>query len=342
MVRAGQTVATSYGCSVTGITTSDLQAVRAKACAMAFGVTTGRSSTLAMMLGQVRDFDLAYVFLVRPLHMWAMKYWTGSGSRRMMNVALDGAKKRATAGGRPALHGRGPAHALVAALGHLGWAAEQTACWTTHRGARIDLKEVAPATVRRMAGEAAFDWQYRLLADRHPELEPLRRGTLMEPIRKLLHSKKKKLGGARQRSALFNIATGALWPQDRLWQCGLVESRCCVACGCPEGTLRHLIWQCDCGWPLRRALVEDCVVKEAAGDAAEHLVWSRCLLPRPPMRLPPLGDRSMAAWGGADGARGLFEPGRIYTDGSVMVPGTALRPGAVSRRCSSAATWCPW
>ena len=115
--------------------------------------------------------------------MWAVKFWTGTGDRRMMNVALDGAKHRAAAGKRPTLHGRGPAHALVAALGHLGWEAESAASWTTHKGVCIDLRDVAPGAVKRLARDAVFDWQCRLLADRHPELEPLRDGAFIEPRR---------------------------------------------------------------------------------------------------------------------------------------------------------------
>ncbi len=187
-------------------------------------------------------------------------------------------------------------------------------------GSNIDLLKVPPRTVMRIltvqARRHADHLLLRRLAamyswDADEILYSYRYGIHWELLRQVLRGKRGDLTG-KERRLLQVVASGGFWPEERRWQCGLLESPNCVACGMAIGTPGHRLH--DCG-----AFDSERVLRRAAGDLCRLPPETSHpgLLPLLLMGLPPYPldwqEEEMVV---VEGEMPLVTGGILYGDGT--------------------------
>ena len=216
------------------------------------------------------------------------------------------------------MHGMGPAHATVAELKRLGWKAKNAALWTMQDGRELDLSRWCPGTVATLVEKAVGQAHWRDLAAKHPELEHLAHGALIEPLRRMVTGSG-YLPSERYRRSLFAAVTGRIWAQADLNERGLAADSACRACGHVNGTRRHLLWACDALAEGRRQWAVPGLMHLAAASDQEDVLWTRALLPDPTALLPMPRAMSTPRWFGPC-PDGPILQGHIFTDGSLRYP----------------------
>ena len=149
--RAGVISAVKYGCTVTGMGETALQALRAMA-AKAHGRTEGRSTTARLA---IHGDDPAVDIVVPAIRAWAEAMFTGRPGIRVMVSAWHGAHRNIGGPGLQQAAVRGASSAFLAAVARVGWTSTAPHLVTTIDGSCIDLMTTAPRIVRKWAED---DW----------------------------------------------------------------------------------------------------------------------------------------------------------------------------------------
>ena len=93
--------------------------------------------------------------------------------------------------------------------------------------------------VGRLVDMATQRWQHAMMA-LFLGAAHLAGGALTQPLHALVFGTARQSGlDGRGRSALLSVATGVQWPQQRLFEVGLVLDGACLRCEGATGTLRH-------------------------------------------------------------------------------------------------------
>ena len=123
----------------------------------------------------------------------------------------------------------------------------------------------------------------------------------------------------KEKGSLRAVASGSIWPQQRLVAQGYATTRACALCGAAEDTIHHRVWSCPATADLREGhedLVRDAL--EAGPDSALFSLGG--LLPTRADDKPQANDQQLS---GSDFAVPIFKKGRgtVYYDGSATTPG---------------------
>ncbi len=204
----------------------------------------------------------------------------------------------------------------MATLARIGWTCINAFLWQTHRG-QINVLEVAPRAVARLAHEALERWQWREVARSDAGLANIGPTAVLEPVCKLLQSRTLTGGWtALQQGNLKSLVVNGQWPQLRLFLAGLSETAECQLCGA-TGTLRHRLYDCPALLIARQQYGHDELL--ACAHAWPDLqLWTRCLMSDPSWHYPPPRLDELVVWEKAP-AGGVLD-GESYGDGSGRRP----------------------
>ena len=231
LLRTGGTAAMTYGAEVAGAPPSLLRQMRAAARACLTDRTAGKSLTLDLALRDGRP-DPAYLLMRAPLVQWARAVGLRSVPPGWLHRTWHEAQR--AAGGTLSAWSvvRGPAGAVVASLGRLGWTALTATMWVTPHGP-LDLEVHSPALVALLADRSAEAVLAQEVAASEgcPELSG---GVCLGPIRALVCGPRSPFS-ACERGALRSVVVNGQWPQARLQRAGLAGL---AAPPLPPGTLR--------------------------------------------------------------------------------------------------------
>jgi len=153
----------------------------------------------------------------------------------------------------------GPAAALIATLSRTQWQVQSAHEFITDNGMKIDLKMDSPAFVKGALTQSVERWRWKNIECRLPALcsDGNGRGAWWKPIASVLRQPDTEEWGPAQKGALKSAIMGRQWPQQRLFQAGLVEDAACQLCcemrgGPCTGTLLHRL-----GCPALKEFVRD-------------------------------------------------------------------------------------
>ncbi len=201
----------------------------------------------------------------------------------------------------------GPAKALRAALDTLGWKLKGALILVDHRGWEIDLEEVSPAAFGKKIADRWRDILFHKWAQK-TEVRRARAGCADLALDRQLTTELIKTRGFTplERARSLQIVSGtcptASWLHAHGWQVGPM----CARCGGVDDTLGHRLSACWGGFSGRLL--------------SQQGVWKALCTPEVPDKLHPdgcvvriVGSRILE-----EGEEFRFQPGDIYTDGSVL------------------------
>ncbi len=323
VARQGVIPELTYGSEVVGLPPPALRDARAVAAASAGVTSSGASLTARLALGgdAYSEHDPFVLHHNQPLRILLQQVWDIPRKREDFVRAWYRARDTILNDDGVINWGQvnGPVSAAYAHLARIG-AKWPKAFTVTALGSNIDLLKVPPRTVMRIlttqARRHVDHLLLRRLAAMHSWdvegiLTTYRYGIHWELLRQALRGKRGELSG-KERRLLQVVASGAFWPEERRWRCGLLESPVCVACGMAVGTPGHRLH--DCG-----AFDSERALRRAAGESfrlpaeASHPGLAPLLL----MGLPPYPldwqEEEMVV---VEGEMPLIMDGTLYGDGT--------------------------
>ena len=128
---------------------------------------------------------------------------------------------------------KGPAAAMIASCGRLGWTVVSSTELITDQGETLDLLLDSPAAVKLEVARAVKRWRWRNLEVLMPQLKKGGSGVgaLMEPIAKPLKSKdNNEAWNPALRGSLRSALTGRQYPQARAYAAGWTLHSKCIFC----------------------------------------------------------------------------------------------------------------
>ncbi len=323
VARHGVLAEHSYGSDVVGLPPAALRDARAVHAASSSISCSGASLTIKLALGGEGfcEHDPAVIHNNPPLGLLLKQVWDVARKRSDFVRAWYQAREQIPlADGSPNWRNvRGPVSAAFAHLLRIG-ASWPKAFRIVALGSEIDILKVPPRTVVKiLAVQARRHMDHNLLRrlamehgwDVDAVLHEYRFGIHWDLLRSVLRGKRGDLPG-RERRILQVLSSGGFWPEERRWQCGLLSSPLCTACGLANGTPYHRIH--DCG-----AFDSERALRRAAGDSTRLPQESHepGLAPLLHMALAPFPlDWREEEVNVIEGDMGLFTSGSLYGDGS--------------------------
>ncbi len=198
-----------------------------------------------------------------------------------------------------------------------------------------------PIVIIHHVAEAVRRWQWQRVVNKFPALTAPHGSPQphvdVEPIRRLLaRDRPAEAWLGHHRAALSSAVCGGQWPQVRLHAAGLVDHPHCMLCfraaalaqdsgahvdwdTVPQGTIAHRIAVCPHLEGPRAASAPTALVERMAHALIHdpshlHIIWTRALVPRPPLSIPPPSQVDTFRW-----TMPLSErsgPRTFYTDAS--------------------------
>ncbi len=237
MVRSAGTPAITYGVESTGMADSHLERARnsiAKAAAPEGG---GKSVDLVLLTADRTNgtMDPAFDAHVLPVYYWSLAWWEGWKPHNTLTRAGEAAIAK--------LHGCagscwrrvcGPATAVVATLGRIGWDIITPSRFRTDLGRTVHLDLGPPTVIGTQVKDAVRRWRWNRVVAAHPTVRPAEVDicedenashqvvsiVLDDVLAKVLAGKTspKTFPGARieHRASLISAVSGGQWPQTRL------------------------------------------------------------------------------------------------------------------------------
>ena len=162
--------------------------------------------------------------------------------------------------------------------------------WETQRGV-INISETRPKRIAKLAGRATMDTLWKAEAKRGA-LPHLAKGCFFAPLNEILCGKDEPDWGPLEKGFLRCALSNGIWPQERLYNANLVESRFCLMCG-EVGNVHHKVWICPMcdGFRLQYNIPTLCARTQTSNpNRASHSFVTRPLVgiswSQPP---PPVG-----------------------------------------------------
>ena len=324
LARTGINPAALYGVGVTGIGNTYLKEARV-VCRSAFQLSVaGRSLLLDLELAG-RGTDPAYRAHLEPVLYFCRALWDTWVPRAHLIRAFSSASRRVGQLAHPWAGVKGPASAVAATIFRVGWRVDENmpTRWTTHVGV-VDVLETPPRAVAVLMQQAVERWLWAEERAKHPELSILTPTPYLEPLHRLL-SRQGADWGPRQQACLRSAACAGIWPQARLFGCGLAETDTCQACSQEVGTTWHSLYGCPMSEGFRQQY--DCPVLFQQAQQRKGLpLWTRALMPDPSWSFPAPILKLDVVWE-LEPPGGVLE-GEGFGDGSGIFP-TSRR----MRRC---------
>ena len=244
LLRTGGIAAMSYGESITWVSNRMLRAQRgtaAKARALAAG-SCGQDLDLALVMADNSARgrpDPAYEAHCLPPATWTLAIWEQWLPPAMIDdlfraamCTIATAKCVWTAVNGPAA-AAAAAVAVAATAARIGWNVAASGVFVTDTGTVLNLRVDPPKVGASHVFDSVRRWRWKRIAARTPRLamDGVGDGACMEPLWKLLHSKRQDDGwndghNARFRSAFANRQ----WTQSRCHSAKLVAHNKCLLC----------------------------------------------------------------------------------------------------------------
>jgi len=157
-------------------------------------------------------------------------------------------------------------------------------------------------SVRHVVHVAIEDWALERARERHEYMGTMAHRPYLVPLQRLVNSRPSADWTPKHQGMLKAIVANGLWPQQRLWEAGLVSRPECNVCSC-AGTLKHRNWHCLCTEPLRAGYGLPAAVLRLgrAHDGPEcqqQALWDHALVPDPTVWLPPPRLDHQVVWAG--------------------------------------------
>ena len=213
---------------------------------------------------------------------------------------------------------RGPIDAIRLTLQRLQWTHEGPWNWIDDRGATIDLRQTSPRLMRQLVEDAVRRGLERQVGQR------LRaKGWQGIPGAASTAAVNRALAGkhlsSKEKGSLRAVASGSIWPQQRLADQGYETSRLCALCQAADDSIHHRVWVCPATADLRekhKGLTEAAIA--AGPDNAIYCLGG--------IMLSPADDKPQASNeqpSAADFEKPIFRAcrGKVYVDGSATTPG---------------------
>jgi hypothetical protein len=356
VLRTGGIAAMVYGQAITGVSNSMLQQQRvATAAAASRGGSGELDFALVYIDGSIKGrADPAFAAHNDPISSWAEAVWSSWMPRPALGKMLQAATEKQEGRASPWAIVFGPAAAFLATARRLSWQVRSELAASSDLGVAVDFTRDSPAFVARMVAESVARWRWRRIEARHPSLVQGTggHGAHMQPIFQLLNSRKVlEDWGPKTRGAFVSAATNRQWPQARLYQAHLVETRncrLCVAMGLcdPEdddpkhkGTMVHRLWICPALHPYRLQCVDAALIREARSKIArdgsmapaDFLLYTRAVMPSLEPMVPKQNPQESFEWVVGPGQHLDTTGYSVYIDGSFLYS-EARYCGLASRR----------
>ena len=176
IVRAAGTPAVTYGVEVVGMADTQLQNIRSAIARATTPDGGGKNPDLVLWACDTQHgtTDPAFDAHVLPLQFWAMAWWQKWRPRATLQLAVRGGQRKLSGSlNSPWQRVTGPATAVVATAGRLGWTFVSPSILRTDDGHTIDLELDPPATVTREAKAAVRRWRMARIRRNFPCLLPM-------------------------------------------------------------------------------------------------------------------------------------------------------------------------
>ncbi len=293
VVRCGSWPEGLYGSDAIGIPPALLRDARKMHAGIARVKCRGASVTARLALGG-RDFqeaDPAVIFCNPPFRKVLDKIWDYPKARgelvKMWLRAREAISEAASSQWWRRV--RGPVGAAMLHIRRLGgqWH-KPFKIWVLDR--EVDVLQIPPAQVLGLLREQArISLDCRLVGQlcdargwcKDEVMHKYRWGIDWECIRRVL--KESGTINAAEKSALFLVACGGYWAEDRKWRAGLRGTGTCDNCCQAIGTDWHSLHGCEAlHWPLLKRMLEGQIQKAppATEDAALHPLTCAALPPK--------------------------------------------------------------
>jgi len=312
VARTGLLPAVGFGIAVTGLNDSELHALRSQVFKAVEARTAAKSRTLALMLMPNKYVDPIYAASVEPVVMLVRALWEQWLPRNVLSdcLAWNIANVRSWS------QARGPLAAALLSLRRIGWEMLSPSLWRTRKGTCFDPCTAGPWVVRKLIQRDGEGWQWDRIAAsvEHPELQRLKFGGVLHPLRRLLGLEAGSPSPltSKRKAYLRSVVVNGQWPMARLHQHGYAVQPGCKCCG-EEGTLVHRHTVCyvrRCGRSAPNVVVEAAEQVEIMPEA--RVLLERCLWPAVQVqRAAVVRERR---WLKGDG----YVQGRVYLDGSAL------------------------
>ena len=211
LVRTGGKAAMVYGQNVMGVSNGLLQRQRRAVASVTSAEGAGKQLDLALIFADksVSDqTDPAFEAHLAPIVSWARMVWNGFMSDTPLKTTVGAALvelKRAASLWRRVT---GPARSMIASAWRLGWTVAHFHTLRTDQDNVLNLKQVAPMTIKEEVINAVKRWQWRRVAAVAPAGAWGADGPRVEPIKKLLATESPGWGTADKSAYLSTLVGG--------------------------------------------------------------------------------------------------------------------------------------
>ena len=319
MARAALEGAVSYGTSVLGVNTGELNQLRSLAGKLQDHHPDGRSRTLALMLSPTKDLDPIFRATWLPIKFLLQCWWEQWIPRRSVEAAVAAAAAHLSKLSVPWNSIRGPFSAAWATMKRVGCDILSMHEWRLPDGVVLDPTVTCASTVERIVHLLCYKWQCKQVAE-HLSLPEFHAGVLLQPIISYLRSN----ASPERRAYVRSCVVGGQWPMHRQWSAGYdVQPFCRVCRDVREvevmGTLLHRHTACECCEEETTGREPPSILSGLSAAAVSSplalLLVERCLVPRPELQKPVVTDVPPEFWF-------LGQPedlsGDIFIDGSLF------------------------
>lgn len=238
LFRTGGKASMTYGEAINRVSDSLLRDQRRTAAVVTAPAAGGGGQNIDLALtvadgSRTGRADPAYDAHDLPLGQWATSVWEGWLPKVSLLKLAASAKKRLIKAQRMWAVVYGPAAAMVASCGRLGWTVLDGFNLITDLGRGLNLAVDPPAVVRAECREAVQRWRWRNVSRTLPQLRlnGMTEAAVMQPIWGLLGSKRNDdQWNSRHRAYLQSVIANRQWPQVRLKAAGLALHDRCMLC----------------------------------------------------------------------------------------------------------------
>ena len=162
-----------------------------------------------------------------------------------LSVALQWAQKRLDDAKSPWLRVVGPAGAVATTLQRIGWSWKSASLWVDDRGAEVSLLDLSPKAVHDLVAKGVERWTWRTLAHDQIDLQHLKDGADVRPLRKLITRPPSPDWGTAEQNGLEAAITRAAPCQSLLEAVDLATDFNCQICFQEGGSYLNRHWCCD-------------------------------------------------------------------------------------------------
>ncbi len=162
-----------YGQAPMGVAPSMLHAQRVATVAVVAAGARGRDLDLTLITADTQPThrtDPAFAAHIEPIAKWAQAVWYTWLPAQLMTTMIAKARARLARAKRVWQAVKGPAAAVVATAGRIGWTMHSATSITTDEGRHLNLDLDPPCVIATYVAAAVRRWQWGRVAAKFPAL----------------------------------------------------------------------------------------------------------------------------------------------------------------------------